>query len=90
MLFGECSRGRELVVFSFRLFADIHRTRVGEKEEDRYERDVNSRDHPKDQQNHQKEKRCDERAARIFLDYFNFVCDALFDFFDDRHFTNSP
>lgn len=85
---GQRSRWCEFVVFSFRFFADIHRTRVGEKEDDGYDRDVYSRDRPKDDQQKQKEKCCDYRAARVGLDFFDRGCEALLELMYKSHFQN--
>lgn len=86
MPFGQSSSGREFVVFSFCLFADIHRTRVGEKEGDGYECDVYSRDRPEDQQYKKEEKRCDHRAARVGLYFFDCGGEAFFKLMYKFHF----
>ena len=80
MPLGKRSRGRELVVFSFRLFTDIHRGRVGEKEHDGYYRDSDSRQQPKDHEQKEEEKRCYDSAARVGLDHLDLVGEVLFEF----------
>ena len=85
LLFGQHSRGCEAIIFPFRLFSDVHCGRVGEKEYDGYDRNVYSRDPPKDEKEKKEEKCGDYRAAGIFSDIFNGIGDALFDFVYDVH-----